>query len=257
MYTYPLAAPTPEFLKLLAHDLRWQTLRALARSDYRVQELVELLKCPPNLLSYHLKRLRAVRLVAEHRSAADGRDVYYSLDLERLRELYFASGEALHPALNGTPQGAAADTAGGPPFRVLFLCTHNSARSQMAEGIMRHLGGERVAVQSAGTAPSSVHPEAVRAMADLGIDIRSQHSKHLDAFQQQTFDYVVTVCDRARESCPLFPGDPVHIHWSFPDPGAAEPGAAQREAFHRTAQELMNRIRLLLALMENERHPAR
>ncbi len=259
MNTAYLNAPAPGLLKLLAHDLRWQTLLALARSDYRVQELVELLQCPPNLISYHLKRLRALRLVTEHRSAADRRDVYYSIDLDRLRELYFASGEALHPGLNGAARGTdespgdSATTPVAPPVRVLFLCTHNSARSQMAEGIMRHLAGHQVEVYSAGTAPSRVHPEAVRAMTELGIDISTQQSKHMEEFRQQHFDYVITVCDRARESCPLFPDDPIRIHWSFPDPAAVEPGEAQQRAFHQTALELMNRIRLLLALMENER----
>ena len=260
MNAHPLTATAPGFLKLLAHDLRWQTLVALARSDYRVHELVELLERPPNLVSYHLKRLQAMHLVAEHRSAADRRDVYYSINLDRLRDLYFASGEALHPAMNGaardavTPGENRAAESKAPPIRVLFLCTHNSARSQMAEGIMRHLGGSLVEVHSAGTAASSVHPVALRTMTDLGIDISAQRSKHLDEFRQQHFDYVITVCDRARESCPLFPDDPVRIHWSFPDPAAVAPGEEQRQAFYQTAIELMNRIRILLALMENERN---
>src|SRR4051812_9521672 len=94
-----------DFLKLLAHDLRWKLLNALAWSDYRVQELVELLKEPMNLVSYHLARLRARALVRERRSSADGREVYYSLDLDRLRQLYFATGTRLHPAL-GEPSEA-------------------------------------------------------------------------------------------------------------------------------------------------------
>lgn len=260
MNTNVLTATAPDFLKLLAHDLRWQTLVALARSDYRVQELVELLERPANLVSYHLKRLQEMHLVNERRSAADRRDVYYSINLDRVRDLYFASGEALHPAMNGAARAAGETGAGAvadsntPPIRVLFLCTHNSARSQMAEGIMRHLGGPLVEVYSAGTAPSSVHPVAVQTMTSLGIDLSSQRSKHLDEFRGQHFDYVITVCDRARESCPLFPDDPVQIHWSFPDPAAVPPGEEQRQAFYQTAIELMNRIRILLALMENERN---
>ena len=255
MITETLAAPAPPVLKLLAHDLRWQALLALARSDYRVHELVALLRQPANLISYHLKRLEAARLVTERRSAADRRDIYYSLDLDRLRTLYFAGGDALHPALS-RPAGAeqaAPPESGAPPTRVLFLCTHNSARSQMAEGIMRFLGGPAVAVFSAGTEPSRVHPDAIAAMSDLGIDIREQTSKHLNEFLGQRFDYVITVCDRTRESCPLFPGDPVRIHWSFPDPAAVEGEEARRAAFRRTAQELMNRIRILLTLIEKER----
>lgn len=253
-----LTIPAPSFLKLLAHDLRWQTLMALAHSDYRVQELVALLQQPGNLVSYHLKRLRNMQLVTERRSAADRRDVYYSIDLDRLRELYFASGATLHPALNGateaspTPSEHATVAPSRAPVRVLFLCTRNSARSQMAEGIMHHLGGRMVAVYSAGSDPATVHPDAVRVMAAMGMDISAQHSKHLNEFRAQTFDYIVTVCDRAREACPLFPNDPVQIHWSFADPAAVEPEAERYQAFWRTAQELTTRIRYLLALMENE-----
>lgn len=106
--------------------------------------------------------------------------------------------------------------------RVLILCTGNSARSQMAEGLLRHLAGDGFEVNSAGTHPSTLNPYAVLAMAEIGIDIRDQYSKSLDQFLQQEFDYVITVCDRAAESCPLFPGLAKRIHWSFPDPAAVE-----------------------------------
>lgn len=256
--TLALTQP-PSFLKLVAHDLRWRTLSALAHSDYRVQELVRLLGEPQNLISYHLKRLRDARLVSEHRSAADGRDVYYSIDLERFRQLYYSAGEALHPSLtspNGWPQERNAVQEEGadlPPVRVLFLCTHNSARSQMAEGIMRHLGGDTVAVHSAGSHPSYIHPDTVRAMAAMGIDISTHRPKSMGEFVGEVFDYIITVCDRVRESCPVFPGDPEHIHWSFPDPAAVEPESERSEAFMRTAVELTTRIRYILLLIENER----
>ena len=121
--TYTL--PPPSFLKLLAHELRWSLLEALARSDRRVQELVEMVGEPANLVSYHLRRLRDQALVRERRSAADGRDVYYSVDLERLRGLYFAMGESLHPGFSeSSPEQATGTTArSSRPARVLFLCT--------------------------------------------------------------------------------------------------------------------------------------
>lgn len=245
-----LSRQPPDFLKLLAHDLRWGLVSALARSDHRVNELVRLLDQPMNLVSYHLKQLRDQHLVTERRSSADGRDVYYSLDLDLLRTQYFATGAALHPALSvvGSAHSDAAEVR--PPTRVLFLCTHNSARSQMAEGILQHLGGAYIAAFSAGSEPSQVHPQAVRAMAAIGIDISHQQSKHLDTFADQSFDYIITVCDRVREVCPLFPTDPECIHWSFADPAAVEDEAARARAFQQTAQQLVTRARHLLTLID-------
>jgi arsenate reductase (thioredoxin) len=130
---------------------------------------------------------------------------------------------------------------------VLFLCTHNSARSQMAEGILRHLGGDRVEAASAGTEVTRVHPLALREMAERGIDIRGQRSKHLNELLGERFDAVVTVCDNANESCPLFPGAPERLHWSIPDPSAIEGDETTRQAaFQKAADELMARIRDLL-----------
>lgn len=106
--------------------------------------------------------------------------------------------------------------------RVLILCTANSARSQMAEGLLRELGGEKVEAFSAGSAPSRVNPFAIEAMQLRGIDITEQRSKSLQEFIQDPFDYVITVCDNAAESCPVFPGKAERIHWSFPDPAAVE-----------------------------------
>ena len=106
--------------------------------------------------------------------------------------------------------------------RVLILCTGNSARSQMGEGILKHLAGDRFEVFSAGTNPSSLNPYAVLAMAELGIDIRDQYSKNLSIYLEHEFDYVITVCDHAAEVCPIFPGPAQRIHWSFPDPAAVE-----------------------------------
>jgi protein-tyrosine-phosphatase len=255
MRAVALTLPPPSFLKLLAHELRWSLLEALARSDRRVQELVELVGEPANLVSYHLRRLRDQALVRERRSAADGRDVYYSVDLERLRGLYFATGETLHPGFAESKPESETDASArtSRPARVLFLCTHNSARSQMAEGILRHLAGDRVEVYSAGTVVTRVHPLSIAAMANKGIDISQHSSKHMDEFMGQTFDYVVTVCDNARESCPIFPGDPERIHWSIADPSAVEGDEAVRlHAFSVAADELMGRICFLLSVIDRK-----
>jgi protein-tyrosine-phosphatase/DNA-binding transcriptional ArsR family regulator len=246
-----LAADQPlNFLKLLADDLRWNLLRLLSQSDYRVQELVKSLNQPPNLVSYHLRRLREHHLVSERRSSADSRDVYYTLNLDRMSQLYMATGEALHPALNTTKPDSEPQTQQieSTPLRVLFLCTHNSARSQMAEGILRHQGGNQVEAFSAGNQPSQVRAEAIQTMKEMGIDISQQHSKHLDEFIGQSFDYVITVCDQANETCPVFPGDPKRIHWSFPDPSAIEDPQTRQRTYQQIAQELTRRISYLLTV---------
>ena len=105
--------------------------------------------------------------------------------------------------------------------RVLFLCTHNSARSQMAEGLLRQLAGDRFEVASAGTEATRVHPLAIRAMRDVGVDISLHTSKTVDSLLDRPWDYVITVCDSANERCPLFPGRTTRLHWSFDDPSQA------------------------------------
>ena len=128
--------------------------------------------------------------------------------------------------------------------RVLILCTGNSARSQMAEGWLRSLGGGRFEVYSAGTRPSSVRPEAIEAMREVGVDITSHRSKSVDEFAGGEFDYVITVCDNARESCPVFPGKTERVHWSFDDPAAVGGGWDERlAAFRRVRDEIGERLR--------------
>jgi len=128
--------------------------------------------------------------------------------------------------------------------RVLILCTGNSARSQMAEGLLRHDADDRFEVSSAGTKPSSVRPEAITVMRELGIDLSGHRSKHVDEFGAQQFDYVLTVCDNARESCPLFPGRAVRLHHSFDDPAIVEGSEAERlAAFRRVRDELRQYLR--------------
>lgn len=130
--------------------------------------------------------------------------------------------------------------------RVLFLCTGNSARSQMAEGILRQLAGSDYEVHSAGTHPKGVHPRTIEVMSEIGIDMAAHTSKNLDQFLEQSFDYVITVCDRAKQQCPIFPGA-TPIHWGFDDPADA-PADRQLEMFRRVRDEINRRIRLFLSV---------
>ena len=140
--------------------------------------------------------------------------------------------------------------------RVLIICTGNSARSQMAEGLLRNDAGDRFNVESAGTKSSSVRPEAIAVMREVGIDISGHRSKNVDQFQGQQFDYLITVCDNARETCPVFfgatgdsGGQPVKAHWGYPDPSHAEGGdEGKRRAFELTRQAIGYRMLQLLAL---------
>jgi arsenate reductase len=127
--------------------------------------------------------------------------------------------------------------------RILFLCTHNSARSQMAEGFLRALAGDRFEVASAGTHATRVHPLAIRAMADVGIDLGGHVSKVVDELVTQRWDYVITVCDAANEACPVFPTKTSRVHWSFEDPAQATGSDDQRlEVFRRIRDQIERRI---------------
>ncbi|HUP59472.1 MAG TPA: arsenate reductase ArsC [Thermoanaerobaculia bacterium] len=133
--------------------------------------------------------------------------------------------------------------------RVLFLCTHNSARSQMAEALLRHEAGDEFDVFSAGTAPARVHPLALQAMGEVGIDMSWQWAKSLDAVAGGEFAYAITVCDRVNESCPTLPDDALRIHWSFEDPTAAFGSAERRlQAFRRVRDEIRQRLRTFITL---------
>lgn len=135
--------------------------------------------------------------------------------------------------------------------RVLILCTGNSARSQMAEGLLRREGGNRFEVFSAGTHPSIVNPLAIEAMRERGIDISHHHSKSVDKFAGQAFAYVITVCDNANENCPVFPGNTKRIHWSFDDPAAAIGSEEERlKVFRRVRDEIEARLREFVAQRE-------
>ena len=134
-----------------------------------------------------------------------------------------------------------------PKKRVLILCTGNSARSQMAEGILRSIAGDKFDVASAGVAPSRVRPEAVEAMRDIGVDISTHRSKSVDEFLEEPFDYVITVCDNAKESCPVFPGNAERIHWSFEDPAAVQGDEQWRlTVFRRVRDEILRQLRIFI-----------
>jgi len=239
----------PEFLQLAGHPLRWQLLSELARGDRTVHELTGRVGEAQNLVSYHLGKLRDAGLVAARRSSADGRDAYYTADLTRIGELLTATAGALHPGLRA---GAPPDRDHGrAPISVLFLCTGNSARSQMAEAPTRDRAGGAVQAYSAGSHPKPLHPDAVRVMRDEhGIDLAGHESKHLSVFAEQEFDWVISLCDKVREVCPEFPGDPETVHWSIPDPASGGGGDdATYAAFRDVAAELETRIGFLLAVL--------
>ncbi len=214
-----------------------------------VHELTGLVGEPQNLVSYHLGKLRDGRLVSARRSSADRRDAYYTVDLARIGGLLSATGGALHPALRLTP--ALPDGAAPGAVRVLFLCTGNSARSQMAEALAIARSRGVIEAYSAGSHPKPVHPNAVRVMRhEHGLDLAAQVSKHLDVFVDQRFDWVISLCDRVREVCPQFPGHPETIHWSIANPadGDADDDATY-PLFQQTAAELVTRIGFLLAVL--------
>jgi protein-tyrosine-phosphatase/DNA-binding transcriptional ArsR family regulator len=251
--TVPTVADAPPaFVRLTAHPVRWRLLRELVHSDRAVSELTELVDESQSLVSYHLRQLRDGGLVFTRRSTADGRDTYYAIDLASCQRELQAAGGGLHPALG---LSAAAPTAQKTApsrrrQRVLFLCTGNSARSQMAQGLLEQMSGAVIEAASAGSHPKPLHPNAVRVMKRRGIDISANRTKHLDEFVAQRLDMVITLCDRVREVCPEFPSHPELAHWSIPDP--AREGTTSRAsfpAFERTAVELETRIGFLLSLL--------
>ena len=240
-----VASSPPEILGLLGDPVRWQLVAELGRSDRRVGELVALVGKPQNLVSYHLRELRHAGVVQARRSSADGRDVYYRADLLRCRDLLAGAGAALHPGVAVAPPAPASRRRSRP--RVLFLCTGNSARSQMAEALVEHRTGGAVDACSAGSHPKPLHPDAVRVMAERGIDIADRTSKPLTRFTRRRFDRVITLCDKVREVCPDFPGSPLTAHWSIPDPARLDDQGVT--PFRAVADEIDERITLLLAAL--------
>ncbi|GIJ25562.1 ArsR family transcriptional regulator [Micromonospora qiuiae] len=243
---------------MAAHPLRWRLLTELAESDYRVRELVTRVGEPQSLLSYHLRLLRDGGLVTATRSSFDGRDTYYHLDLDRCADALADAGAALHPALRRGPAPCAppVDPGRSPRVRVLFVCTGNSARSPIAEALLRHRTGGRAESVSAGSRPKPrLHPNAVRVLHDdFGIDIAGQRPRHFETVAGRRFDYVISLCDRAREVVPDFPEHPRRAHWSIPDPAAAgDTDQASYPAFHHAAADIDTRIRHLLPVLSANR----
>jgi ArsR family transcriptional regulator, arsenate/arsenite/antimonite-responsive transcriptional repressor / arsenate reductase (thioredoxin) len=250
----------PAFVRLASHPVRWRLLRELVQSDRAVKELVTLVGEPQNLVSYHLRLLRDGGLVTVHRSSADRRDSYYAIDLDACRNALQTAGAALHPALGLWPDPAPSMSVrrSSRRPRVLFLCTGNSARSQIAEALLERMSGGAVDANSAGSHPKPLHPNAVRVMRKRGVDIGRNRSKHVDEVVGDRFDTVITLCDRIREVCPPFRFHTEHVHWSVPDPSLE--GSTDRTtypAFERTAEELERRIGFRLHMLTNHSTKAR
>ena len=240
----------PAILGLLGDPVRWRLIAELGRSDRRVGELVALVGRPQNVVSYHLGQCRRVGVVTARRSSADGRDVYYRAELARCAELLGDAGPLLHPALGAAaePSSPRRPIARSPRSKVLFLCTGNSARSQIAEALLEHRSAGAVTARSAGSHPKPMHPNAVRVLAERGLDISDRSSKSIDRFRGRRFDRVVTLCDKVREVCPEFPGSPIASHWSIADPAVSGDTAADTyPAFEQVADEIDGRIARLLA----------
>ncbi|OBG61802.1 ArsR family transcriptional regulator [Mycobacterium sp. E188] len=226
-------------MQMASHPVRWALLSELADSDLRVRELAGAVGEPQNLISYHLRLLRSAGLVDARRSSFDGRDTYYRLNLTGCAGAFREAAAALHPALAPAP-------AARPPARsVLFLCSGNSARSPMAEALLRRRGHGRIRAASAGSQPKPhLHRNAIRIMRDrYGIDLGAQRPQPLTAVARRRFDCVITLCDKVREYAREHDVTTT-MHWSVPDPtGAGYP------EFGRLASELDDRIDFLLPVL--------
>lgn len=246
------SSAVPPFVALAGNPLRWRVLLELARSDRLVGELTDLIAQPQALVSYHLGRLRAGGLVSSRQSSFDGRAAFYRIHLDRCGALLAAAGTALHPGLATSERVATGPfhSVTQPRARVLFVCTGNGSRSQIAEALLRTEAGDAVDVASAGSHPKPIHRNTIKVLAERGIDISAAQPKPLAQFEGQQFDFVITLCDRVREVCPQFPGDALAMHWSTADPSRVAGSArATLPTFRFIADELESRIRYLLPLI--------
>lgn len=232
---------------MLSDPVRWQLMKELAVSDLRVGELVDLVGQPQNAVSYHLAALRRAGIASARRSSADGRDVYYRIDLRRCRDLIAQAGGLLHPGCALTPAGSSGVHISGRPS-LLFLCTGNSARSQIAEAFAVHRSDGQVRAVSAGSHPKPLHPNAVRVLAERGIDISGSSTKSLTRYANRRFDRVITLCDKVREVCPDSRGSTMSTHWSIQDPASSGSNdEATYPTFVAVADDIEDRVALLLA----------
>ncbi|MFN8496926.1 MAG: metalloregulator ArsR/SmtB family transcription factor [Anaerolineae bacterium] len=242
---------TAQAMKALGEVNRLRVYALLSMGPMSVGDLGITLGLSQALVSHHLAVLKAAGLIVDYRSPSDARVVIYSIDKSRLRDLYGELSLILDPIRAFDPRPSLPDpmrrTTMSGPIRVLFLCTGNSARSQMSEALLREKGEGLFQAVSAGTHPKGLHPLTIKVMDERGIDVRDQRSKDVTEFLTDTFDYVITVCDRANEECPVFPGDYERIHWSFEDPAAAT-GSEERqlEVFRRVRIAIENRIALFI-----------
>jgi ArsR family transcriptional regulator len=252
--------PTPalQLLKLLADETRWRLLNELRQSDRQVGELVAQLGLPQNLVSYHLGMLRQAGFVRVHRSAADGRALYYELNLAALQRAHRQIAADLLLPADESPGASSVANAPYPNYGpIVFLCTGNSIRSQIAEAWLRHLSGGQIVARSAGVDPHDIHPHTLGVMAEVGIDTHGQWSKGLEALK--TLDtlapyVVVTVCDNAREECRYYITDlspAITIHWSVADPqDIADQFDTPIAAFRATRDHIRERVIGLMDLLK-------
>lgn len=245
----PATVSPPTFFRILGDETRLAVVRMLRLTDMTVAQIGQRLHLPQNAVSYHLRLLREAGLLRARRSSHDSRDHYYALAHGALHAAWrTAEAAVLH---GGLTLGATAPARG---MRVLFVCTHNSARSQLAEALLRQSAGTWAEAASAGTRPAGLHPETARLLAELGADPARHWSKPLDAVAGP-FDLAVTVCDTAREECPVADLAPRWLHWSLPDPLSAPPDA-QREAFRAVFAELQERVSALVPALGKDSAPA-
>jgi protein-tyrosine-phosphatase/DNA-binding transcriptional ArsR family regulator len=255
MTTRMMTDGVPPFLDLAAHPVRWRMLVELAGSDRQVGELTRIVRQPQGLVSYHLARLRDGGLVSSRKSSFDARAAYYRVHLDRCGDLLAATGAALHPGLpsSGPATPARLLARDRRRVKVLFACTGNGTRSQIAEALLRDKAGDTVEVVSAGSHPKPIHPNAIKVLAEKGIDIAGAQSKPISQFSRRHFDYVITLCDKVREICPKFPGRGQTTHWSIEDPSVASGTLrATTPAFRSLAADLDSRIEFLISLIDHQ-----
>ncbi|WP_298202582.1 metalloregulator ArsR/SmtB family transcription factor [Desulfosporosinus sp.] len=241
-----------EILRVLGEPHRLAIFTLLSTGPLQVKDLCTATSLSLPLVSQHLRVLRRIGLVQARRELGDARGVWYSIEPQPMTELK-STMSWLFDVASTVDRRPRADQFGIPAancqdsFRVLFLCTANSARSQMAEALLEQVGGGLFEARSAGTQPRELHPLTVKALAEIGIDASEQTAKHYDVIASEPFRYVITVCDLANEECPELPGDYRRVHWSIADPLTASGTETEvYSAFVCARENLSRRIRLFV-----------